>query len=129
MGIEGNPSLEKCAAIKRKRDLQKEVEGLDTSLIIEEKGRPSRARQRAASKPTYVIENDSSEEEEEEDDDEDDDDDEVVEEESAEESSAGEEPAPKKQRSRKAKLESDEEESDEYEVTYTIFSNNIHIGY
>lgn len=111
LGLEGKPSLEKCAAIKRKRDLQKEVEGLDTSLIIEEEGRPSRTRQRAASKPSYVIEKDSSEESEEDDDD--DEEEEDGEEESGEES-VEEEPLPKKRSSKKSKIESDDE-SDEYE--------------
>jgi hypothetical protein len=122
--MQGKPSLEKCAAIKKKRDLQKEVEGLDTSLIIEnEGGRRSRGRSVTANRPSYVVDKDTSEEEvESEDDDEND------EGENENESSdvSEQEEATKKKQVKKTKVESDddaveepeEEETsaDEYEV-------------
>lgn len=130
VGIEGIPSLEKCAAIKKKLDLQREVQGLDTSLIIGG-GRPT--RQRAAARPTYAVdisseeEESSSAEDDEEDDEEEEEEDEEEEGENKneEESNEKDEPAPKKKAVRKAKIESDDDveefedddiSNDEYEV-------------
>lgn len=112
-GLRGPPTLDKCAAIKHKRDLQKEVEGLDTSLIIKDsESRSTRTRQRAA-KPVYTVDAPSSEDEEEEEED-------SSEEEEEEEYSENdadsdkEEPARKssKKSSKKSKAKSDEEESE-----------------
>ena len=101
-GLEGAPTNEKCTVIKNKRALQKEVDGLDTSLIIDDGKRPSRQR---TVKPVYTAEPDSSDEEEDE------------EEQSSEEDdfsgdSDHEEPENEKSKKKSKKADSEEEESE-----------------
>lgn len=119
-GLRGTPTLEKCAAIKQKRDLQKEVEGLDTSLIIKDGGgRSTRTRQRG-SKPVYTVDVPSSEEEEEEEEDEESSEEDDEEEEAYSEDDAKSddgEPAKKKspkKSSKKSKARSDDDESEDF---------------
>jgi hypothetical protein len=69
LGMEGKPSLDKCEAIKKERELKAELDSLDTSLILDTEtkgGRSTRLRNKAQSRPSYAIDIETSEEEEEE---------------------------------------------------------------
>jgi hypothetical protein len=63
-GLRGTPTVEKLAAIKHKRAIQKEIEGLDTSLIIDSGDRRATRTRQRNTKPTYAVVAESSEEEE-----------------------------------------------------------------
>ncbi|KAJ1726121.1 hypothetical protein LPJ61_005405, partial [Coemansia biformis] len=69
LGMEGRPTLEKCKQIKAKRDLQAELEEMDTGNIIDTAGdaapsEPSGRRRRAASKQvSYNVDHVSDSEE------------------------------------------------------------------
>ncbi|CEP09231.1 hypothetical protein [Parasitella parasitica] len=71
LGVHGRPTLEKCEAVKKERELKAELDSLDTTLIINETGRRTRSRNTGSSRPTYAVDSSSSEEEEEEEEDED----------------------------------------------------------
>lgn len=71
LGMKGRPSLDKCDAIKKERELKAELDSLDTSLILDTDtkiGRSTRLRNKPQSRTSYVVsdDDDSSEEEEEE---------------------------------------------------------------
>lgn len=72
LGVRGRPTIEKCEAIKKERELKAELDSLDTSLIMNDTGRRTRTRNNVQSKPSYAVDDSSSSEEEEEDDDDDD---------------------------------------------------------
>lgn len=38
-GLEGEPTLAKCRALKKKRKVEKEIQELDTSVIIDDDGK------------------------------------------------------------------------------------------
>lgn len=65
LGVRGRPTLEKCEAIKKERELKAELDSLDTSLIMNDTGRKTRTRNNAQSKPSYAVDDFSSSEEEE----------------------------------------------------------------
>ncbi|KAI8335224.1 hypothetical protein BD560DRAFT_414172 [Blakeslea trispora] len=67
LGVHGRPTIEKCEAIKKERELKAELDSLDTSLIInQDNERPTRAsRNRSVRKPTYTIDAATDSEEEE----------------------------------------------------------------
>ncbi|OBZ84077.1 hypothetical protein A0J61_07878 [Choanephora cucurbitarum] len=70
LGVHGRPSIEKCEAIKRERELKAELDSLDTSLIIDQANeRPTRRSRNAVGKPNYTIDTVTDSEEEELDDD------------------------------------------------------------
>ncbi|KAI8640163.1 hypothetical protein BD408DRAFT_434497 [Parasitella parasitica] len=71
LGVHGRPTLEKCEAVKKERELKAELDSLDTNLIINETGRRTRSRNNGSSRPTYAVDSSSSSEEEEDDDNED----------------------------------------------------------
>jgi Mg-chelatase subunit ChlI len=73
LGVRGRPTLEKCEAIKKERELKAELDSLDTSLIMNDTGRRTRTRNNAQSKPSYAVDDSSSSEEEEEEEEDDDD--------------------------------------------------------
>lgn len=66
LGVHGRPTLEKCEAIKKERELRAELDSLDTSLIINETSRRTRTRNNSQNRPTYALDASSDSEEEEE---------------------------------------------------------------
>jgi hypothetical protein len=51
LGVVGRPTIEQCQIIKDARELQQEVDGLDTSLIIDDNNDRSSRRGRRSAKP------------------------------------------------------------------------------
>jgi hypothetical protein len=69
LGMKGKPTLDKCEAIKKERELKAELDSLDTSLILDTEtkgGRATRLRNKSQSRPSYALDDNSTEEEDEE---------------------------------------------------------------
>lgn len=65
LGVHGRPTLEKCEAVKKERELKAELDSLDTSLIINETSRRTRTRNTSQNRPSYAVDDSTSDEEEE----------------------------------------------------------------
>ena len=65
LGVHGRPTLEKCEAVKKERELKAELDSLDTSLIINETSRRTRTRNNSQNRPSYAVDVSSGSEDEE----------------------------------------------------------------
>ncbi|GAN03956.1 transcriptional regulator [Mucor ambiguus] len=63
LGVHGRPTLEKCEAVKKERELKAELDSLDTTLIINEASRRTRTRNSSQNRPSYAVDASSSDEE------------------------------------------------------------------